>query len=239
MVCQTPGSTPAATTRTSRSSSPVAGRSISRNSKTSGADPYRSWTIAFRTAKCIVRSVQIRDPSHRYARMRWNTPLSEVHAELLLSRLAVEPGSTVLDLGCGWGELLLRAVAGGGPDAQGVGVDSDQELLRRGEGLAAERGLGDRVQFVCEPAADWANAAGQGDLRRCVAGVGRRAGCARTALPADPPRRPAAVRRRLLGAAADRGRGGNLHDGSTARHPRRAGTGSRLAGALADHRRPA
>jgi len=103
--------------------------------------------------------VQIRDPSHGYARMRWNTPLSEEHAELLLSRLAVEPGSTVLDLGCGWGELLLRAVAGGGPDTQGVGVDSDQELLRRGETLAAERGLGDRVRFVCEPAGDWTNAA--------------------------------------------------------------------------------
>ncbi|MEU4401729.1 SAM-dependent methyltransferase, partial [Micromonospora orduensis] len=50
----------------------------------------------------------------RYARMRWNTPLSEEHAALLLRRLDVRPGARVLDLGCGWGELLLRAVAAGG-----------------------------------------------------------------------------------------------------------------------------
>ncbi|WP_346537033.1 class I SAM-dependent methyltransferase [Micromonospora sp. DPT] len=47
----------------------------------------------------------------RYARMRWNTPLSEQHAALLLQRLDIRPGTRVLDLGCGWGELLLRAVA--------------------------------------------------------------------------------------------------------------------------------
>ncbi|MGH3717034.1 MAG: SAM-dependent methyltransferase, partial [Micromonosporaceae bacterium] len=52
--------------------------------------------------------------ARRYARMRWNTPLSEEHAELLLSRLDLAPGVRVLDLGCGWGELLLRAVATGG-----------------------------------------------------------------------------------------------------------------------------
>jgi cyclopropane fatty-acyl-phospholipid synthase-like methyltransferase len=87
--------------------------------------------------------------------MRWNAPLSEEHAELLLSRLAVEPRSTVLDLGCGWGELLVRAVAGTGADTQGVGVDSDPELLRRGEALAAERGLADQVRFVCQQAEAW------------------------------------------------------------------------------------
>ena len=43
----------------------------------------------------------------RYAGMRWNTPLPVDHAELLLDRLELEPGADVLDLGCGWGELLL------------------------------------------------------------------------------------------------------------------------------------
>lgn len=93
--------------------------------------------------------------SHLYARMRWNTPLSEEHAELVLARLAVEPRSAVLDLGCGWGELLLRAVSGTGADTLGVGVDSDPELLRRAEALAAERGLAGQVRFVCRPAAEW------------------------------------------------------------------------------------
>src|SRR6266498_1165096 len=46
MRCHTPGSTPAARTWTSTSSSPIEGRSMSRSSSTS-AEPYLSWTIAF------------------------------------------------------------------------------------------------------------------------------------------------------------------------------------------------
>lgn len=94
----------------------------------------------------------------RYSRMRWNTPLSEEHAALLLSRLDVGGVPTILDLGCGWGELLLRAVAAGG-DAQGVGVDAGDDLLRRAEAAAAERGLSARVRFVRQPAAEWSEPA--------------------------------------------------------------------------------
>ena len=50
----------------------------------------------------------------RYARMRWNTPLSAEHADLLLGQLDLRPVRArlrIADLGCGWGELLLRAVA--------------------------------------------------------------------------------------------------------------------------------
>ncbi|MGQ5264834.1 SAM-dependent methyltransferase [Micromonospora sp. ZYX-F-536] len=95
----------------------------------------------------------------RYARMRWNTPLSEEHAALLVQRLDVRPGSRVLDLGCGWGELLLRAVAAGGvagPVAtRGVGVDTDDAALARGRRLAASRSLNRHVAFVMGEAATW------------------------------------------------------------------------------------
>ncbi|MGC4879238.1 SAM-dependent methyltransferase [Micromonospora sp. DT43] len=95
----------------------------------------------------------------RYARMRWNTPLSEEHAALLLRRLDVGPGARVLDLGCGWGELLLRAVAAGGvtgPVAtRGVGVDTDEAALARGRRLASERSLNRHVAFVMGEAAAW------------------------------------------------------------------------------------
>lgn len=91
----------------------------------------------------------------RYANMRWNAPLSTEHADLLLSRLSVQAGSTVLDLGCGWGELLLRALAGSG--ATGVGVDSDETLLARGRARARELRVGAR--FVNEDAAAWRNPA--------------------------------------------------------------------------------
>ncbi|MGI8751043.1 MAG: SAM-dependent methyltransferase [Acidimicrobiales bacterium] len=80
--------------------------------------------------------------------MLWNTPLSEGHARLLLERLEVEPGTSVLDLGCGWGELLIRAVnAASHPErpARGIGVDTEASSLERGRALAAERGLDQRI----------------------------------------------------------------------------------------------
>jgi SAM-dependent methyltransferase len=90
----------------------------------------------------------------RYARMRWNTPLSEEHARLLLNRLDIRPGASLLDLGCGWGELLLRAVESAGVTS-GIGVDTDPEALARGRSLAADRGLDGRVTFVVGSADAW------------------------------------------------------------------------------------
>jgi cyclopropane fatty-acyl-phospholipid synthase-like methyltransferase len=83
--------------------------------------------------------------------LRWNTPLSETHAELLLDRMDLVPGS-VTDLGCGWGELLLRAVARV-PGLRGTGVDTDVTGLDRGRAAARERGLD--VGFTEADAASW------------------------------------------------------------------------------------
>lgn len=94
------------------------------------------------------------DPERsRYDRMRWNTPLSEEHATLLVERLAVGRSDRVTDLGCGWGELLLRTVESTG--ATGVGVDVDPDGLERGRRLAEARGLGSRVEFVEAEAVAW------------------------------------------------------------------------------------
>ena len=87
--------------------------------------------------------------------MRWNTPLSDDHAQLLLDLLDVASGTRVLDLGCGWGELLLRAVAGGTARTTGTGVDTDSRALARGRALAADRGLADRVKFHEGNASVW------------------------------------------------------------------------------------
>jgi cyclopropane fatty-acyl-phospholipid synthase-like methyltransferase len=90
--------------------------------------------------------------------MRWNTPLSEAHASDLLDQLDVAGAQTILDLGCGWGELLIRAVAprSGDPSRRtGVGVDRDEALLERGRRSAARRGLGDAVRFVPGAAERW------------------------------------------------------------------------------------
>ena len=85
--------------------------------------------------------------------MRWNMPLSLEHAGLLLDRLDLRPGQRITDLGCGWGELLLAAVARAGADTTGVGVDQDLPLLARGRAAAARRGLD--VSFTAADAAGW------------------------------------------------------------------------------------
>ena len=93
--------------------------------------------------------------AHRYGELHWNTPLSLTHAALLGERMDLDDGMTLLDLGCGWGELLTRLVVQAGPSATGVGVDTDGGLLERGSRAAAERGLGERVRFVNAPASEW------------------------------------------------------------------------------------
>jgi len=100
-----------------------------------------------------------REPGEaRFARLLWNAPLSESHADRLLHELEVGTGEHVLDLGCGWGELLLRAVASGGPGASGTGLDTDAQALARGSAAALERGLADRVAFENAEVVAWTKA---------------------------------------------------------------------------------
>lgn len=64
--------------------------------------------------------------------------LSVAHAELLLDRMRLDPVTRIVDIGCGWGELLLRAVEravgsdpvtdDGGSLVRGVGVDRRRRL---------------------------------------------------------------------------------------------------------------
>lgn len=114
----------------------------------------------------------------RYPGMRWNTPLSQAHAASLLARLEPAGRPSVLDLGCGWGELLLRAL--GNRSATGVGVDTDARLLARGRAAAAQRGLQTRVTFVEGRAEEYAEPA---DRVLCI-GAAHAWGGARRALPA-------------------------------------------------------
>jgi cyclopropane fatty-acyl-phospholipid synthase-like methyltransferase len=81
-----------------------------------------------------------------HARLTFNAPLGESRAQDLLCRVALPDGGSALDLGCGWGELLLRLTAGSATGA-GDGVDTDRDALQRGRAAASQRGLADRVRF--------------------------------------------------------------------------------------------
>lgn len=53
----------------------------------------------------------------------------------------------VLDIGCGWAELLVRVLATA-PDAHGVGVDLDEPSIEHGRDLAGARGVLDRLTLI-------------------------------------------------------------------------------------------
>ncbi|KOX00657.1 methyltransferase [Streptomyces sp. NRRL B-1140] len=89
-------------------------------------------------------------PPHR-TRLTFHGPLSETRADALVRRLTRHRPSTVLDIGCGSGELMLRVLAAA-PGATGTGVDLDAGDLARGRKAAEERGLASRVRFVEESA---------------------------------------------------------------------------------------
>ncbi|MEU1849408.1 class I SAM-dependent methyltransferase [Streptomyces sp. NPDC019990] len=101
---------------------------------------------------------------HR-TRLTFHGPLSEARAGRLVARLARNTPRTVLDIGCGRGELMLRVLEAT-PEATGLGVDLDAEDLARGRENAASRGLTERVRFLQECATGTLH--GPADLVLCV-----------------------------------------------------------------------
>jgi len=79
--------------------------------------------------------------------LAFHGPLSEERAASLVGELAARTPTTVLDIGCGWAELMLRILAAV-PGADGTGVDSDGGDIRRARDNATARGLDTRVTFI-------------------------------------------------------------------------------------------
>ena len=98
-------------------------------------------------------------------RLAFHGPLSEARAGRLIERLARPGPGTILDIGSGWGELMLRVLEAV-PAATGLGLDTDEGDLARGRDNARARGLSKRVMFLRESAVGTAR--GPADLVLCV-----------------------------------------------------------------------
>ncbi|MFF4752457.1 SAM-dependent methyltransferase [Streptomyces sp. NPDC002514] len=132
----------------------------------------------------------------RLSRLTFHGPLSEARAGGMVARLARTAPATVLDIGCGWGELLLRVLAAV-PDARGVGLDLRGEDLARGRRNAAARGLAHRAEFIEESATGTGR--GPADLVLCL-------GASQALSTAEPPAHTAESLRELRRLVAADGR---------------------------------
>jgi SAM-dependent methyltransferase len=72
-------------------------------------------------------------------------PVPEEAVTELLRLARLREGEVIYDLGCGTGELLIRAAEMG---ARGVGVEVSRRLVEWGREKIRERGLEDRVEIL-------------------------------------------------------------------------------------------
>jgi cyclopropane-fatty-acyl-phospholipid synthase len=69
----------------------------------------------------------------------------ETKLELVCTKLALEPGQRVLDVGCGWGSFALHAAARHGVHVTGITLSEPQAEVARAH--AAEAGLSELTDF--------------------------------------------------------------------------------------------
>jgi cyclopropane fatty-acyl-phospholipid synthase-like methyltransferase/DUF1365 family protein len=86
--------------------------------------------------------------------------------DLICRKLELRPGMRLLDVGCGWGALILHAAAEYGVHATGITLAAQQrDLVAK---RIAERGLADRVQVRLQ---DYRDLAGSGETFDALASI--------------------------------------------------------------------
>lgn len=87
------------------------------------------------------------------AHLQVNSPLAPQALARLLHTATQPAPQTVLDIGCGWGEVLIQALRAQ-PDATGHGLDVHEPDITRALDLAARGQVQDRVTFSVADASD-------------------------------------------------------------------------------------
>jgi SAM-dependent methyltransferase len=108
-----------------------------------------------------LRHHEIAEANHRIL-----DPFTDAKLRLLGEVCGVGPGTRVLDLACGKGELLCRWAEWFG--STGVGVDLSPVFLAAASARAAELGVAGQVSFVHGDAGTYEAEAGAFDVAACV-----------------------------------------------------------------------
>ncbi len=97
----------------------------------------------------------ILDPSMAYSCGYHTTPSAtldeaqQAKLSLVCRKLGLEPGSRLLDVGCGWGAMAIHAAEHFGARVDAVTISAEQR--DHAERAARERGVADRVEFrLCD-----------------------------------------------------------------------------------------
>lgn len=69
------------------------------------------------------------------------------HSRIPLERMHVEPGSRIVDVGCGWGDTAIKLALRTGPEGYVLGIDCVEQFLQKGRRDAATEGLAN-VEFL-------------------------------------------------------------------------------------------
>jgi len=113
------------------------------------------------------------DPQPFPASMAWllDNPIARIQANRLVRRLPIEPGSRVVDIGCGPGRLTVPVARTVGAEGEVLAVDLQPEMLAIVERRAARAGL-HNVRTLRAAAGDGTVPAGQYDLVLLVTVLG-------------------------------------------------------------------
>jgi ubiquinone/menaquinone biosynthesis C-methylase UbiE len=69
------------------------------------------------------------------------------HSEAPLKNLEIEPGSRIVDVGCGWGDTAIQLAKMTGPKGYVLGLDCCDRFLEKGRSDASAAGV-DNVEFI-------------------------------------------------------------------------------------------
>ncbi len=90
-------------------------------------------------------------PAHRY--LDFMSPMSSHRADEIARFVASRANGTVVDIGCGWAEFLLRVLSAN-DKLRGLGIDLKPAGFPHAMRLASERGVADRLELIAGDAKD-------------------------------------------------------------------------------------